>query len=116
MREETRKKLDEISRQSSWCVFLLAGLFALVLWHYSIAGRVVVSERAAKGEVKWAVWKVRSTTGQWYPDIQVILPDGRPVRVDTLAPVLPEPGSIIVLRERSMFTGYTSHTWDGPKP
>ena len=116
MREETRRTLNRVAAGERWNTLLVGGLLTLAFGSFFVAGRVVLSDRETKGVGKWAVWKVNPDTGQRYPNIQVALPDGRLVRVGTLAPVLPQPGSEIVLRERSLLTAYKSYVWDGPKP
>lgn len=114
MRKESRKRLERhVWRELMTWVPAFAAL-AIV-----IAGLVIfqLGKREARnvvGTVENSVWRLNSDTGQQYPFIQAKLESGETVRVGTVALSLPEVGTRITLRQRSMLFDYlTTYSWNG---
>lgn len=83
----------------------------LVIYHQHGRGE----ETAVGGTVRHAVWRINDDTGQRYPDLEVLVDGGALVRVGTFGPELPQAGTRVTLRRRTIFFGsYHSYHWDGP--
>ncbi|MFT3733128.1 MAG: hypothetical protein QM780_17205 [Hyphomicrobium sp.] len=115
MREDTRQKLDAVAQsersRERLALAVGAGLVALV-GIYCLGNSYPLSEPRVSGEVRWAVWKYEHDTGERYPDIQVLLTDGRLVRATTYEHDLPAVGSNVELKERIWAWGPVTYRWD----
>lgn len=111
MREETRRKLDGFKkRQRARRILVAAGaLYAL--------GTIVHAQRELSGTVRRAQWaRGYEKTPGVFPDIEVALDNGPVVGVGTMAGVLPDVGSRIVVLEETRVFGIRTYRWPGPGP
>ncbi len=114
MRNESRKRLDRRWRRE--LIFWLPAFAALA----AVGAATVIFQIGKRetlsvvGTVEHAHWRLNSDTGQQYPFIEAKLENGEIVRVGTVALGLPEVGSQIKLRRRSVLFDYmTSYYWNG---
>jgi len=116
LREETRQKLNAIARsERTRNLFALAFTCVLVgVAGLYLANSYPVAERSVSGVVRWAVWRVDPDTGQRYPDIQIMLSEGRLVPAATLERDLPDVGSDVNVIERIWALGPATYRWDRP--
>ncbi len=117
MRKESRKRHDRRWRRElvAWLPAFAAvaavGASAVI---FQIGKRETLS---VVGTVEHANWRLNSDTGQQYPFIEARLDSGEIVRVGTVALGLPEVGSRIKLRRRSVLFDYmTTYYWNGRGP
>ncbi|HEX2839836.1 hypothetical protein [Hyphomicrobium sp.] len=117
MRKESRKRPIHRWRHElvAWlpavAVVAAVGASAVV---FQIGKRETLS---VFGTVEHANWRLNSDTGQQYPFIEARLDSGDIVRVGTVALGLPEIGSRIKLRRRSVLFDYmTTYYWNGRAP
>ena len=113
MREETRRKLEEMERdhRRSIVVAIVAALAMAIA-----AGSVYFLHNArqttatVQGTVRFAVLRNDDDTGSRYADIQVMLDDGRLVNVATpIFRPLPLLGEHVVLEQRRSGLGLVSY-------
>lgn len=115
MREETRQKIDAIAhseRSRDLLALAVGGVLVALVSIYYVGNSYPLNEARISGVVRWAVWKYEAETGERYPDIQVMLTDGRLVRATTLEHALPTVGSKVELRERIWAWGPVTYRWE----
>jgi hypothetical protein len=115
MREETRRKLDGFTkRQKLRRVLIVGGALIAAGALYAVMSPVY-SQREVSGLVQRAQWaRGYEKTPGVFPDIEVVLDSGPVVSVGTMAGVLPEVGSEIVVIEEERILGITTYRWAGP--
>jgi hypothetical protein len=116
MRDETRRKLDAMLHGENRLhrqVLMWGAIATAAMSLYFVASHKTISSREMSGTVQRAVWRINNETGTSYPDLQIVLDDGRLVVAGTLQPTLPPVGATITVREKNRATGYHSYSWEG---
>ena len=74
MREDTKRKLDELAagdRSLTRKTIFLGAVLCAAFGLFFTALKTTTSERLVSGNVTHSVWRINHDTGMRYPDIQV---------------------------------------------
>ena len=116
MREETKRKLDNLARaqRTSRATAVIVGTVVCLLFGALFpSSRQIVSEKQVNGTVRWASAVPDKNLGQWDYSFQAELEDGRLISAKSTQETLPQIGSRVIMREISTAIGYRSYVWDG---
>lgn len=116
MRDETKRKLDDLvsdERLLDRKTIFYAALMCLAFGGVFVAWKTTFAERTVPGKVTHSVWRIDTESVIRYPDIQVMLDEGRLVGAGTLELKLPAVGSRVVVTEKARLMGYHSYHWEG---